>query len=166
MQGIPLRPDGLQLDEDRQFQERYWNFERVGWATFAVILMLAVFGFTGSGGPVSVSESRIGNALLTYPTIARWSTPDTLQVRFLGSEAGEIRLGPDFLSAFEVQVIQPEPSESSVGPNGLSLKFDVTGATTLAPINLTIQPRRPGTVSFEVSIDGSDSAQLSTLVMP
>jgi len=164
MCGITLRPDGLQLDEDRQFQERYWNFQRVGWAAFAVILMLAVLGFTGSGGPVSVTETQVGNARLRYPTVARWSTPDTLQVRFFGS-TGEIRLGPDFLSAFEIQGIQPEPSKSSVGPDGLSLQFDVTGATP-APVHLAIQPRGPGRVSFEVSVDGSDPTRLGTLVMP
>lgn len=41
MKQSPLRSDGLQLDEHRGFQERFWKIERVGWLVFAILVNAA-----------------------------------------------------------------------------------------------------------------------------
>jgi hypothetical protein len=43
----------LDLDEDRLFQERYWSFQRFAWVLFLFVVVGALCGLTGSGGPFS-----------------------------------------------------------------------------------------------------------------
>ena len=51
-QDIAVRPDGLQLDEDRGFQRRFWRAERIAWGTFAAIMLAALSGLFGGSGPL------------------------------------------------------------------------------------------------------------------
>ena len=44
-----VRSDGLQLDEHRRFQERFWSIERLAWCAFALIVIIALLGGFGSG---------------------------------------------------------------------------------------------------------------------
>ncbi len=46
------REEQLELDEDRNFQERWWTAERIAWIGFALVIVVALAGLTGLGGPV------------------------------------------------------------------------------------------------------------------
>jgi hypothetical protein len=77
-----LRPDGLQLDEHRRFQERFWKLERVAWIVFAIVTLSALLSLTGAGGPLATVWSESGNAVISYPRVARWETADESQIAF------------------------------------------------------------------------------------
>lgn len=46
----PVREDGLQLQEERRIQRVFWTVQRVSWFLFGVVCLVALLGFTGSGG--------------------------------------------------------------------------------------------------------------------
>lgn len=62
----------LDVDDDRAFQEKFWTFQRVAWALMALILLAALAGTTGSGGPLAHAEASGPGGSIEYPRIARW----------------------------------------------------------------------------------------------
>jgi hypothetical protein len=165
MDEIPLRPDGLQLDEDRRFQERFWTVERFAWGGFGIVIAAALAGLTGGGGPLANASRALGDATIEYPVITRWTTADKLTVHLPPAEVPTILLGPRLLDVFEIESIQPHPSASITTPEGLKLEFRADGAGT-APVTIVLQSDAVGRVSFDVSVAEAGTARLTTLVMP
>ncbi len=159
-------PGKLEIDERRGFQERFWIVERAAWVCFAIIVLAALAGLTGGGGPLSRAEVRSGEGTIAYPRISRWATGDDLVLRF-GPGAGEPRhvlFRREFLDVFEVETIQPAPVRSFVDGEGLHLSFDVTGAG--AEAHLGVKSRRPGVVRYGIALDGGEPADLVTFILP
>jgi len=171
MEQIDIREDGLQLDEDRRFQEVFWTIERAAWIVFALIIALALAGFTGAGGPLAKGETQLAGAEISYPRILRWDTAETMTIRFPAGHPAELRLSPALLSAFELQNIVPAPSESRLAPDGLHLSFDTEPgdtaetATHTAPVTLALRPESAGAVRYELAI-GGQAQTLTAFVMP
>lgn len=164
MEEVPLRLDGLQLAEDRRFQERFWTAERVAWGVFSLVLAAALAGLTGAGGVLSNATRQVGDARIAYPAISRWTASDTLSIEPGAAETLAVRLGPDFLDGFEIETVWPEPASSVSTPEGLRLQFRVEGEAA-APITLGLQARKAGRVRYEVAVNGT-TASLSTLILP
>lgn len=165
MDDIPLRKDGLQIDEDRSFQERFWSTERLAWVIFVLIVAAALTGATGGGGPLANGKRQIGAARIDYPVIARWTTPDTLSIQFAEAGTAVVLLGPAFLKAFEIESIQPEPTMSTTTPEGLRLEFNVIGEGA-APIFLGIKALVAGSVRYEIGTGGTSPVTFRTFIMP
>ncbi len=76
---IPVRPDGLQINEHRGFQLRFWRAERIAWGAFALIALAALLGLFGESGPLNGRMLRFDSAEVTLPRILRaGSARDTL----------------------------------------------------------------------------------------
>lgn len=165
MEEIPIRRDGLQIEEDRRFQERFWTVERIAWCAFGLVLLAALAGLTGGGGPLSDGSRAVGSARVDYPKVARWTAPDTIEFRFGEDGTARILLAPDFLAAFEIEGIEPEPAVSSIGAAGLRLEIE-TDAKPTAPVILRIQPRFAGLARYAIGVGGSEPVTFSTVVMP
>lgn len=163
---VPLRDDGLQLEEPRRFQERYWTAERWAWAGFALLVLSALAGLTGGGGPLSRGEAELGAGSLDYPRIARWQAVDELTVRFAaGGAERSLTLSPRFAESFALESALPEPLRVEAGPDGKRLVFRlVEGAPGQAV--LQVRPSSPGIVGFAAAIDGQRPVPLSTVVLP
>jgi hypothetical protein len=43
------RVGDLELEQDVQYQQRSWAFERIGWIAMSLIAIAALLGLTGSG---------------------------------------------------------------------------------------------------------------------
>lgn len=59
--------EAIEVDTDRDFQERFWVIVRVGWVAMALLCLSAVFGLTGSGGPYSSQTIQAGGARIDLP---------------------------------------------------------------------------------------------------
>jgi hypothetical protein len=164
MEDIPLRPDGLQLDEDRSFQERFWIVERGAWAAFGLIIACAIAGLTGGGGPLASASRTIGEAEVRYPAITRWTTSYTMKIH-LPQGGSDVRLGPQVLDAFEIATIQPQPVAATTTSDGLQLAFRVEGKGA-APVAIRMKALTVGRVDYDVTVEGAGTARLSTLVLP
>lgn len=177
---VPVRDDGLQIDEDRAFQRRHWRRERLAWVGFAAIVAAALAGLSGAGGPLSGQQVDLGAATAQVPRVGRLQRPDTLVIRLpaaapaaagagaaaaaagpAGSARHEVRLDPAFLDLYTVDTILPAPLAQRAGADGLWLAVAGQGGK----LRLSIRPRRAGLARFALAVDGTQ-ARAAVLVLP
>lgn len=161
-----IRDDGLQLDEHRQFQERFWRVERFAWIVFAVLLVAALLGFTGSGGVFSRSTAHLEGGSIEHPRVARWKSADEMMVTFAaGAAQRRLHLSPAFSDALQVEAIQPEPQSSAAGGDGAVLTF-ATDPAEAARVIIHFRALKPGVPTFDARIDDGAATSVSLLVLP
>lgn len=162
----PLRDDGLQLNDDRRFQERFWSFERGAWAAYALLVLLALSGLTGAGGPLAQATTASAAGEVEHPRVTRAGRADHLTVRFSG--AGSVRrlaLSEPFSELFDVETIRPEPARSRMGAEGLVYEFDADD-DPVAPVRLTLRAEGPGVARFRIVVDDAEPLDVTTLILP
>jgi hypothetical protein len=165
-EAIPLREDGLQIDEHRRFQERFWVAERAAWVAFGLVLVAALLGLGGGGGLLSRSEFALPGARIDLPAVSRWTAPDHLNVQFQpGDQSRILTFGPEFGDAFEIRSIQPQPREAATTADGLRLEF-ATGSDEPAAVFLRLQARAVGRFRYRLAVDGEAPEAVSTLILP
>lgn len=161
-----VRDDGLQLDEPRPSQERFWTAERWAWISYGLIVLAALAGLTGSGGPLSHGEATLGAGSLEFPRIARWQAADDMTVTFpAGSGERSLSLGRQFAEGFGLDDVQPAPERSEALPDGQRLVFRLPEGAP-AQVRLYLRPASPGLVRFEAALDGAPPVGVTVLVLP
>lgn len=162
----PVRDDGLQLEDDRRFQERFWTVERWVWIGFGLLVLAALAGLTGSGGPVSHARVAMAGGTVEYPRIARWQASEDITIKFAAAEGPRtVILGSSFAEQFQIESVQPRPVRSEAVQEGQRLTFDVANGAP-GSVTLHIRPSDPGYVDFEMALDGRASSSLSIVVLP
>ncbi|MCB1992448.1 MAG: hypothetical protein KDG49_13410 [Geminicoccaceae bacterium] len=161
-----IRDDGLQLEEDRAFQERFWRGERIALGVFAIIILLALLGFAGSGGLLGLGAVASSAGSVEHARVVRWQTPDRLRVVLtLDQAVHEVVLADPFSAWFDIETIQPEPERSFIGPHGLVLQFNTDGVPSSAVL-LSVRPDAPGLARYRVVLDGAEPMTVTQLVLP
>lgn len=134
------------IAEDMALQCRVWRFERIGWWSLGLIVLLALLGLF-SRGPLSRAERATpgGELVLRYQRFERQSAPTELRVQLIAARGGRIWLvlGGDFLRSFAVEGIQPPPAAARSEGAGLALAFE-TGGAGRAEVHLALRPKRIG----------------------
>ncbi len=114
---------GIELDEDRAFQRRFWRAERIAWLFFALVIVLALAGFTGSGGWFAERSVVMSSGRLHYPAVGRWQTPDTFKFAVETEERLVVELDHAFLDLYEIRQLSPEPEATTPTASGISLDY-------------------------------------------
>ncbi len=162
-----VREDGLQLNEHRRFQERFWTIERLAWCVFALIIVAGLLGAFGSGGPLATKVTVIDRAIVEHPRIGRWEGTDEMIVRFKSDPAAQTRslfLSNTFTEVFQVEDIQPLPARTVIEASGQRLFFDNPGHDG-GMVTLHLRAQSAGSASFSVGVDG-ELASLSSFIFP
>jgi hypothetical protein len=163
---IAIRDDGLQLDEQRGFQERFWTVERWAWMIFGLILLLALAGLSGGGGFLAHSVAELEAGEVEYPRVARWESSDEVTVTFgQQSEEHRLTLSPQFSQFFQLEDIQPLPDRSLATPAGEVMVFQ-SGDGAPAKVVLHLRSQRPGIARYDISLDGGRPVGVTTVVLP
>lgn len=119
-------PAGIDIEEDRPFQERFWSFQRFAWLLLALIMLTALVGLTGQGGMLAHAEASAGDASIDYPRVTRWEASDEFRLTVPGaSNRVAVEIGPAFSKVFEYEDIQPVPVEHYATGDGQRLIFDL-----------------------------------------
>lgn len=142
----PCATPPLEIDTDPVFQQRWWRVERVAWLLMGALVIAALCGLTGAGGPLSRGQVQAGGATIDYPRIARWQSAEDATIRFAPDMTGEVDviLSADFAEAFDVEAVQPQPTSAASTAEGHRLTFDLgTGAGTKT-VSLSLRPSQPG----------------------
>jgi hypothetical protein len=161
-----IRDDGLQLEEHRAFQERFWTVERFAWIVFGLLLVAALLGFTGSGGALSRTTAHMEGGSIDHPRVARWESADEMMVSFAaGAAERRLTLSPAFSEALQVEAIQPEPQSSAASGDGAVLTFD-TDPEEAAEVTIHFRALKPGLPTFEARIDDGAPVSIGLLVLP
>lgn len=163
---IPIRDDGLQLEEHREFQERFWTIERWAWMAFGLILLLGLAGLAGGGGLLAHTNIVTDAGEVDYPRVARWESADEMTITF-GLPAGEHRLAlsPRFSQFFQIEDIQPMPERSFTSPAGEVMEFQAENGPP-SKVVLHLRAQRPGLARYDISLDGGSPVGVTTVVLP
>ena len=161
-----IREDGLQLEEHRRFQERFWTVERWVWVGFGAIIILALLGLTGSGGPLARTSASLEGASIDYPRFTRWEAPDEILVEFEpGGAERRLTLSSDFAETFQLESVQPQPDRSETSADGEIMIFRVEPQSA-AQVTLHVRAQNPGMADFRAAIDEGAPVSVSTFIFP
>lgn len=159
---------GLQVDEDRSWQEEFWTAQRIGWLLMALFILAALLGLTGKGGPFASATAQSPGGTIDYPQITRWQSDEQVTLRLPETARGEVEVGlsPGFTRVFAVDSIVPEPSASEAGENGLAFTFDVRdGGEKSIAFNVTTRKPVIGQ-RVMVRVGNSRPAVMTVTVLP
>lgn len=128
MAGKQSRIHSLDIAEHRDWQERFWNIQRLGWVLMTLFIVAAALGATGKGGPLATASVRTADGTVHYPRVTRWRSDEDIVVRLPASASGEVELlvSPAFSEVFGVDSVSPDPRRSTVTPSGHAYTFAVT----------------------------------------
>lgn len=160
----PIRDDGLQLAEDRAFQNRLWTIQRSSWIGFILLLLVALAGLTGGGGYFSNQTVEIGSATVVLPRISRREATDEMRLIVSDAPSVDIQLSSDFGRYYTIKQIYPQPDRSEATDAGLRFRFALSGKGT-KEIGIDLIASRIGLSSFDISI-GSATRTVRTVVLP
>lgn len=161
----PIRADGLQMQEYRDRQRRYWRIQRMGWWGFGAIMLLAILGLTGSGGVFQTQTLRFADATVEVPRVSRWEGTDGVSIVFAKSEARhEVRIGQPFFDRFSIRRIQPEPDRNLLIPGAQSLAFTAEGPGP-HQVRMDLRALHFGWTAFDITI-GNETRRASLIVLP
>lgn len=164
--GPPVRTDGLQLEERRGFQERFWRVQRWAWAGFGLVVLAALAGLTGSGGPLSRATLELGAGSIDYPSVARWQAADSLTLQLAPGRAGRtLLLSSGFAESFEIETVHPAPLLWESGADGHRMRFAVDAGAPVT-IHLHVRPLKPGLTEATASLDGGPAPRMRFIVLP
>ena len=158
----------IQIDQDIDFQQKSWVYQRVGWVIMAVIVVAALLGVFGGGGllngvslggddaPLQV-EYRPFNRVLS-------PTPLDLLVRSSGG-ADEVRvwLSTEYLEYVEVRSVSPEPERVTTSSDRMIYTFRTDGD---AVILFELQPQNIGVLSGQIGLEGGDTFSFQQVIYP
>jgi hypothetical protein len=165
LQAPPIREDGLQVDERRTFQRRFWTVERWAWIVFGLIIVAALVGVTGGGGYYEHKRIALPNADVDVPRVARWQTADDMSVKFTtGGQVHRLVLHRTFLDNFAIEQIQPRPERSYLTTDAQVMEFAAEGEPPHQAI-LHIRAVHPGIARYRLEVDG-EQAEWSAIVLP
>lgn len=161
----PIRQDGLQLEEHRGFQERFWTVERWAWIAFGLVLFVALTGLTGGGGPLAHATTASQAGEFEYPRVTRWEGSDDITATFAANGAEHrLSLSHSFSEHFQIEDIQPDPERTITTGDAQIMVF---AAQEQAPAKVTIHVRAlsPGIASYQVALDAVSTA-VTTVILP
>ena len=115
--------------EDMRFQRRSWIVERGGWAVLILITLVGLSGALGIG-PLSLQTASSGSLSVEYDRFQRITrlTRFAFSARAQTGPELQLHLSRALQDDFEISDIQPQPTRSAAGPDGLDLIFATKGA--------------------------------------
>jgi hypothetical protein len=160
--------DEIAVGEDLVFQRRWWNFERIVWSIFLLIILCDVAGVFGRG-PLAHAHMQNAAIRMKYERIARFGTPSTVEITFEPSGLqpdGKFHLfaSESLVDELGTQRVIPAPETTSIGSGGLSYTFPATPGKATA--QFALQPSKPGLFDFAVQAPGAPALHARVFVMP
>jgi len=158
------RPSQLILDDDPDFQRRFWRVQRFVWGLFALVILLALAGGAGAGGVLATRHVKAGEGVeVRFPAIARWRTPAHLAVGFDAERSTEIEFDHAFLELYAIDRAVPDPQSAELTRRGIRMSFSADGGG-VAYFDLV--PRHPA-LGRRVSIRvGDEDFRYQAFVLP
>ena len=134
----------VDVETDRNFQERFWIAVRIGWVAMIAILISAILGLTGSGGSYSTQKLVAGEAIVEIPAASRWAASDTMTIK-TGTHASRttVSVPAGFGDVFSLESINPQPQSVSAGPEGDEFVFKLKPGNGETSIEFSLRASRP-----------------------
>jgi hypothetical protein len=155
----------LSVSDNMRFQERAWLARRIGWGLLAGAIAFALAGGFGNGA-VSAARQQADTVGVDYERFQRRGakTHFVLHIPKRAEDEVWLRFGPAFQDIYEIEAVQPPPTRSHIGRDGLSLYFDSYEAGDLRVV-VRARPRRFGVVTPEI-VRPPATLQIPALIFP
>ena len=165
------RRNGLEIDEDLEFQRRSWKAQRVGWMVMGLVALTALLGLFGSGPLSSATAGDAGSPLrVEYERFARHAAPSLLRIH---PSAGVVRDGQTriqinraWLDRVQVQQITPQPERVETAGEWVIYAFNATDPNHPGPIAYHVTMRRFGLILGRVGTDTGYEVSFHQYVYP
>lgn len=159
-------PEITRIEEAIGFQRKLWRAERLGWLGMLAVVLAALLGLLGGGGPLAEGSARDGALEIQGPRIARLGSAAPLRVTLPpGQGEAELRLPADFPVRWRVRDMAPAAVTSAGGAGAFVLHLPRAADGTVAA-TLHIEPTgAPGLRSLRIESAGR-AVDLAVLVWP
>lgn len=166
-----VKPGGLQLEQDLDFQRREWRAERLGWALMLIAAVAALLGLLGPGPASWVTAGEKGGALwVEYHRFERFKAPTALTVH-VGPGAirdGKVRvhISQSLMEPLDMATVTPQPD--AVEAQGDQLIYTFAVAPSDAPTSLSFSgtTHKFGWWEGEVGLVGGPAYAIGTMIYP
>lgn len=150
------------------FHQREWRIQRIGWVFIALVPLLALAGFFG-GGPLSevrVTDAAVGT--LQYERFVRRGAGTVVTIEpganTRPAKGVRVALASDYLRAFRIEQITPEPSHTRLARGQVIYEFEQ--AEPGATITFHLQPQEIGTHRTELTVGASAPVTVRQFTYP
>jgi hypothetical protein len=154
------------LEKQLRFHRLEWRVQRFGWIVLSLFLALAFAGLFG-GGPLSHAHADGATGRVVYERFVRNGSPSEFVITpARGSARGvsRVEITADYLEAFRVERITPEPT--TVRMSGGQLVYEFATAAPGASISFHVDPQKLWRHRAVVRIDGGPPLELWQLTYP
>jgi len=154
------------LDRQLKFHRVEWRIQRLGWIVLTAFLALAFAGLFG-GGPLSHTRAEGASGRIEYERFVRYGSPSEFVVTPASGAAqgiSRIEITSDYLEAFRIERITPEPT--NVRMSGQRLIYEFSAAGSGASISFHVDPHRLWRHRAVVQIDGGPPLEIWQLTYP
>jgi protein-L-isoaspartate(D-aspartate) O-methyltransferase len=157
---------GPQVAEDPAFDRMQWRVERVAWVLMGLVILLALLGFLGGGGPLTRATETAGDSEVRYNRMIRFQGPTHLEVSVPASgEVARVTFDAEFLDDMEVERVQPEPDSVEAGSGVTTYVFRLGEGADSADVSFTLRPQRIGVHSANIDA-GSQTLSIWQFALP
>jgi hypothetical protein len=151
---------------DPRFDRIQWRVERGAWVVMGLIVVAALLGFLGGGGPLTRATEQAGDAEIRYNRVTRWQGVDRIEITIPASEQeARLSFNESFLEDMEVEGVHPEPDSIEAGTDSVTYVFELGEGENAADVTFTLRPQRIGRHSADIQA-GSESLSFSQYALP
>lgn len=167
------RASAAQINEDPDFQQRSWKWQRVGWVVMILIVAAAFLGLFGSGG--LFADARVGepDSLLwvEYNRFGRLQAETTYLRVHLGPGAAEgdrlrFWLSRRYMESAHILGVTPQPESVEAGPDRYTFIISAPNLSQPTTVTFRLEPEEFGPLRGQVGLDGKGPLSFSQFVYP
>ena len=176
---MPARPGttptvatgSLQIGEDLAFEARDLRAQRVGWAVMVMVATAAIAGVFGNGA-LSGQDARAteDGPTVLYERALRYATWDSVRITIPLSKTARdpvsVDISRDYLDAFEISSIVPEPEAVSTSGTAAHFTFATSGRTGGLDVRIHLRAMEWGRLRGWVRTGTSRPVIVSQFVWP
>lgn len=152
----------LDIDEDIQFQQKEWFFQRIGIAVLFAFVIAALLGFTGMGGPMSRGEAgERGSPLhVEYARFVRRGGSSTVKLH-LRVAPGDVRfwVAAPYFEHVRIDSVAPTPELVAVEKD--RHVYLIRAGSPEVTVTLEVAHQSAGTLNAQLGLVDGPSVRFS-----
>jgi hypothetical protein len=158
------------LEEDFAFQRRQARVERIAWATMTVLVIAALAGVFGGGGPLASSEvSGADGSSIRYERFVRHLAPTTLSVNLASKDGGgriRLRVDEKYFETMTIRSIVPTPLTSVLADRQYVFSFERAPNSAVTTIHLQVEANALGRASGWIAVNDGAPVSFGHFIYP
>jgi hypothetical protein len=162
----------LDLEEDKNFRRKFCKVQNIVWVFMLLFLIAGMLGFLGGSGPFasSAAGNTMSSLTVEYPRFLRNRAPTDLAIYVNTEHATYDRLSIEierrFIERYEIQYINPEPSEVKAGEQSMTYVFELADSERETRITFNVQPERFGYTAGWIRLEGEPEIRFWQIIYP